>query len=709
MLSVLSRSLVHMVKNSKAKFWYFLGLTLLLLPILYNAIYYRSSIVFESSVYSLDYQKYFSDLFVENSNFFTGVHSIQLVSYFTLYALFFVASLIFGNGLGYFLVLGLFYVLGYHYLIRLLQHLRIKLTVVDLGEKDVLLPVLISLTFFSSLAVFNFLKSNIIFLLPYLTLPAFLYWAVRYMETKKPHYLLLLLGLTIIATSFNFTHLLIVWLFTVIFSIYYGKVVSQQLTKDTIARAGTIMTLFLPSLIFTVTVIVTNSLYGGSVSEFAGVITEDFYSFGARFLRIMLQTTDWGLFGSWQGELYYAFSPYYQRIATGILGLLPYVAMLLLLIRHAKNRASLAALWLIVISLVIFQFMLGSNNPIYRYLYENVFGFQVFRNITKAAPLLLLTILMGLFMLSYSYRNQLARTLVVSVLAISLLYNLPHWTAASTFFKDRAVKSIPEYWYDTAAYLTTTLDHNDRVLVLPASYIVEQYRWGGAVKNVQGHLLDVLLPNEIETYRIGEILIGPIEMQKDMAKLFTRSDLSVRQKDIDYESLTAFVEKYGMNYVVVSSDLVSEYQKDKDIRAWLDKSDYEQVATFGEIDIYANNQLEDHLPTPGSVTRVSSTEYRAIVKPGISEIQAATYSENWKVFRLDGREVLTDSHTVGPGYRNVWKIDELLKSEVERNGQIELRLYFQPARYLPLGVGASGVLLLGLTAIISYSLWRRKP
>lgn len=713
----------------KRGLWYWLGLLLLILPFLYNAVAYRSNIILESSIYSLNYGKYFSDLFRSHGHFFTGQYSIQLVGYSVLYGLLYLFGAVFGSASGYMVLLALLFAFGYHYLFELLG--KIGKVLNPNIVPSLLLRSVICLLFFSSLTMFNFMKSNIIFLLPYLILPALLFWAVSYLEIARPKYLLLMLVVLLLATTFNITHLILIFGFTVIFTVIYGWAVLRLKPAVIARRTATVAAAFVPILIFVLAIIMSNSIYSGSAADFSSSATENFYSFQAHYLNIFEQTTDWGLFGSWQNQLYYGFSPFYESGIWLSVGLIPYFVFLVIcgyLPKPSRTRLGLALLILLVL---IFQFMMGSNNPVYNYLYNNLFGFQIFRNITKAAPMLYLTLLVTIYVMVTPYLNKLLRISLALAFLLSLLYNLPFWSYAPHFFSDRTISAIPSYWQDTANYLNTNLSNNDRILALPATYSLEGYNWSGSQKSVQGNLLDALLDNRLQSYRLGQVQVGPIEMQKDMGALFVPSERTVRHLDISYPMLTTFVQKYALDYVVVSKDLVNEYEHQDDIDKWLSVSGYSKVASFGQVDIYRNASQAAANSSISILDKVSDSEYLTTI-PNISSpitLSALNYSKNWRIYPADmasdgsanwlrlGSSVFEQTHTKLSNFVNSWTIDPAVVKvtfpkdsyTVASDGSVTVRLraFFYPQRYFYLGLSASLMAEILLVLSLGYAWWRK--
>ena len=293
-------------------------------------------------------------------------------------------------------------------------------------------------------------------------------------------------------------------------------------------------------------------------------------------------------YGGFNHALYYRFSPFYQPGAVTILSLLPYA---LLAIAAATARKTLAtrrlAIPLLIVMLVIFQIMLGNNNIIYRFLYQHILAFQVFRNVTKLAPLLELLLTFAIYAFLYEGIQQSRRFWAAGILLVaSLLYNTPYWTFSSYMYGSRAVQQIPHYWREAATFINDHTNGYDRILALPAIYVNDIYFWNSRKTWVQGSLLDILIKDQ--SFRLSERSIGSPQYQADADSVFVKSNRSVRRLDVDYNRLTWLAKKYDLDYVVLSKDLLSEYEQTSDIIAWLKRSGYHKLASFGPVSIYRN-------------------------------------------------------------------------------------------------------------------------
>jgi hypothetical protein len=585
----------------------------LIAPFVYNIAFYahwRGGMIAESSVYSLDRAKYFSGFIHGGSLFFAGQHSVFLLNYALWYALWSALGGLFSDITSYMMLVIIFYLLGLCFLVKLL------LALVDVDERratvrQMIVACAIALLYLSSLSMFNYNKSNIFFTLPYLVLPILLYFTLSYLRTSRNRHLVPFFLASLVITDFNTAHAVILVAFINIFALMQGRAERVPLLS-TLGRLVILDVVMAPAVGFLFAIAIENALYAGSLAGFSAAVVENMYSNNAQYLNIFAQLTDWGIFGSWNGSLYYDFSRFYSNIAAWGLALVPFM-----FVGYAalSSRASIAqrkfAFALLITAAVIFQFMLGNNNALYNYVYNHLIAFQVLRNITKLAPLLLLVILVaGYILISGRLKERVHFISAMLFLLVSLAYNIPYWSYSGYFFYNRTIDQIPSYWREAAGYLNDTAQPSSKVLALPAIYINDVYMWNGKENWVQGSLLDILLRNK--SYRLSECCLGSPMFERDARSTFIPSKTSIRRLDTDYGRLGNMARKYGLDYVLVSDDLLSEYNTRSAILAWLRRAGYHEARSFGPVSIFHNKRNLEPLFSgmPLSFERISDLEYR---------------------------------------------------------------------------------------------------
>lgn len=639
------------------------ALLALIAPYLYNIAQYahiRNGLLAESSIYSLDRHKYFWDLLRHGSMFFAGQHSIFLATYFSFYALWSSLGTVFSDITSYFLLLIAFAALGYRYLVRLFILLGGESDPEQTDIRRWTVACSLALLYFSSLSSFNYLKSNALFALPFMVLPPLLYWALDYLNTGDKRRLILLLLLSPLLADFNLTHTFIIIAFINVF-LLITRLQYRAHIKNFVVRLAAVNAVLAPACCFLLLLVFENALYAGTISKFAADITENMYSNNASYLNIFIQLTDWGIFGSWRGVPYYDFSAFYSRPQIWVFGLLPYLLLAFAFASTGANQLQrrLASSFLIL-CIVIFQIMLGNNNAVYRFFYDHVIIFQVFRNITKLAPALYLALFFAIYVLLQARLKARSYLVVVMVLvASSLVYNIPYWSYGGVFFANRTVGHIPAYWDDVANYFANRADPNSRILALPAIYINDIYHWRGRTVAVQGSLLDDLLKNQ--SYRLSECCIGSLQFQRDARSVFIPSTRSTRRLDVDYTRLSSLTRRYHLDYVLVSADLVSEYQDLNDIYRWLGRAGYTPQGSFGPVSIY-RKAANFALPVSGrdvAFQQINPLRYRVYLQhlKGARTVSlSSAYNKGWAAF-VDNDPTDRWCHAITNGPHNAVQCD----------------------------------------------------
>ncbi len=739
---------------------------LLILPFIVDLIYFNKlgfKFLLESSPFGFDYGRFFSYFFYDKSVFTSGNYTISALPFSFLFGSFYLLQKIFTpiNSLFLFLIIAI--TLSYYFFVKLFGEIA---EVVNCKKNDIFhytVVCVLGLIFFTSLSNFIFLSSTIIFLLPTLVLIIQLFFIKRYVINDEKKWLVFFVILNGLAL-FNITIFLINIFFTnIFFYILFNIRYSLSINKDYFKKVLFINVLYVPYLILVFLQIVVGSMYIGPLSDVASSARENFYSLEATFLNTFTQTSYWGLFGGFNGSLYFDFSSFYKNSIVYIFSFVPYILIAFFIIKNAEkkynNVLKKMIIYFLLLFLFVFQFMLGLNNQIYKFLYENITLFQIFRNISKFAPILLfLTILILFLLILENNVKTLSKKIVLMLIILSaLIYNIPYWTYSLYFFENRSIADIPQSYRDVANFLNKQLTYNDSILLLPATYSLDNYYWNSKKIAVQGNIFDVFLDRGIKSYRLNQGFTGSTIFQKDSTKLFVNNDKNVRGLDIDYRLLTDFVKKYNLNYIVVTKDLVSEYQNTTALHNWLSSNNYQKINSFGNNDIYFNHDIFKPILSFGSdicFQRKNAKDYRIYIKDikknsHDSLVFFESFSKYWNLYLkpiseghncdnikkyestnnngdvsmvaecqpgqkiiekgelsyLWEKSVFDDTHQLVNQYDNSWTIDpeyikqnfskEYYKENPEGSIDIELTLYFKPQSYFYLGLIISGTTLLG--------------
>lgn len=692
-------------------------------PILAGFIFQSHSRYYLDSILQINTSKYFTDFFHNGSLFFGGNYSTEQIRYFPLMALLYLFQLYFSPAVAFFILIFALYFISFFSFASFFLSFSNSKTFLDR-----MLISLMGVLFYSSLSFYVYIQYGLTSFLPYLILMPLLTLWNAFLRDGRAKNLFFLLMISLFLAPLNATYVLLIWLFLNLYTCWFSIHEKQKIFF--IINKAIILNLFLSTALLLALFPTFISIVRGG-SEGLGLIEENFYSRNADYVNIITQRTDWAFFEGFKGEKYYSFANYYENGPVLFFGFLPYFLLILLfiLVRKSEDYRSIF-FGFFLLFLFIFFLMLGLNNPFYRLFYDNFPGFQVFRNITKFAPLLFFLLLFLIFSLYLDIRgNKKLSVSVVILIFCSLLYNIPYWTVSDTFFGKRFFDGVPQYWVDAAGYLNTNLDINDKVLVLPAVYIMDIYAWENRSVEVGGSLLDQL--STAETYRLSPLLIGDARFQKDSAGVFVADSNMVRKKVVDYSRLSQFVKMYDFNYVVLTKDIyASDYQQYSDVESWLSESGFLRVRSFGLIEIYRNDKNKKQLVNIpyGTYEKINNAKY--ILR--INNLQdpmpfyfSKPFSEDWKIYSgndifskitdalyLFRKPVFESTHKISNIYGNGWNFDpEYIKKNFPKDqyrensdGSIDLDLilYFKSQSYFYLSLIVSGVTFIGSLGYLSW-------
>lgn len=565
---------------------FFLGFLLVIYPFLFNFFILRENNFLLDSVLLLNLPKYFLDLFNNGSIFFVGTYSTQQIIFFPIFIILLALQSIFSPFVSFFIFILVLYFLSY----RSFLHFLLLFKKVEPSTLDYAITCFLGVLFYSSLSFFFYIQNGLTSYLPYLLLPLILNYSFKYLFEQNKKYLFYLLLSSFFLGSVNLTFIIIIICSLNIFYALSYKF-SRLKISDFVKRVITLNLFLAPMLSFALGPFLINFLGGGNISSKLIQISEHFYSKNTNYINIITGRTDWAFFDGWKNIPYYSFASFYQNHYILALSFIPLIlAVISLFNRRVRSEFGVLFYGLWIWLLFIFQMMLGLHNPVYSYLYNHIAEFQIFRNITKFAPLFYLVILMIIYLYVRAQKNQLVKKIILLFLVLAAFYNLPYWTNPKVFFKDRGIISIPQYWRDASFYINNNLNFSDKILVLPATYILDDYSWGEKNYGIRGSLFDVL--TDVRTYRLSPVQIGDVNFQDDARQVFVDDTSYVRGQRIDFAQLSRLVSRYNFNFIAVTNDLLSvDYQTEQDTIDWLQASGYVKIKNFGQIDLYENAKL----------------------------------------------------------------------------------------------------------------------
>lgn len=692
------------------------------------------AIVFESSAHAADYGRYFEELFHGHSFWLWGQYALTVVGYAPLYGLLYVLEAMTGSSsTAYHVALLFFQLLAVGCFVAFVRKWQSRIAPDRTASTfDRIVPWVLGLLYVTSLANFNYLKSNVMFGLASYALPIQLYLVDRYVSRGSAAAMGAVTASALLMNAANATFFFyiggLVWAYMMFLRLQSFAVAPpwRILVVDTAALAFAL----LPAAILILVSTAVNIPYYGSLEELAQVASEGMYSMNANMVNIMSLTTDWAFFDGFNGEPYYEFAEYYRqrgvRLLAFVLILLP---LGLALAKMFGGARGFYRFWVAVGVLCVFV-QLGANNPVFRWLIENIVLFQIFRNVTKLSPIFYFALLAVICYQVAAVRSEQLRRAAFAIFALGgLAYNLPFWTYADYFHRDRSAGEIPKYWRDAGAWMKRHAPEGSRTLLLPATYVNDTFLWNGKKVLFQGTLPDGIWTTR--TFRLSEALVGPPLMQAEMRRVFVPDASNVRGLTTDYAALGTFTARNGFGFIVLNRDLWSEYQHLSDVRAWLERDGFARVAVFGRLEIFHNPARDRQMfesEVKVSWSQIDNLTYRLRVdgvtgpftlrfneayRPGwrLAVQEPSKGSEcahicppspllgHWDDFRLALRPAVAPSHHARDEYGgNAWRIDP---ADILRTGSassnLDLVLHFRPQLYF---MAACWVFVLCTAAVV---------
>ena len=735
-------------------------LLILITPFLIN-IYLNidNTFILDSTVYGFNYGKAIKDFIFDKSLFFSGNYSISLFAYLPFFIPLYILGMFFSQINAYFVFIIIIYTISFY--------CGVKLFLEIIGNKSTtnniyvyIISSLLSFLFLTSLSNFNLFTSSIFFTISNISFLILLYCILMYHKRNNPLYLIGVLSFSLFS-SFNFTNLILNIIFiNLITGIINIRTINNQFFKKTL-----ILNLyFLPAMIISlIPIIIGLQYFGTNIGVSFQIFQEDFYSLNANYINIFKQNTFWGLFGSSNGKLYYDFSTFYASPLNSVFAFILY-AYIVFMIIYNKLYNKLETSLIMILFLISFQFMLGLNNPVYKYLYDNFTYFQMFRNITKVSSFLLLLALI-LFALQIKSFKQKRKYYLFSIVIIivSTYYNTPYLSYSEYFFKERTLEKIPESYVEMSDYVNYNVSNNDKILILPGTYINERYKFDNNEVVPQGYIFDALLDNDITSYRVARDLMGSSIFTKDINNIYLNNN---GKFEFNPRGLEYVANKYNFNYILITEDLVSEYQNIDIIKDWVKDNNYNIVKATGSISLYKNNSIgKPNVYLNNSDTFSYKRQNPKNFNINLSDIQSTEtiyflewFNPQWNLYLnpidsnskdcniiqeynnegknikecehtqkfFEGEElsylwkqpVFEDSHKLVYDYANQWTIDpDYIKANFDKSYykenpdgsiDIELTLYFKPQSYFYLGIIISGTTLILCLGYLGYSFYRKK-
>ncbi len=412
--------------------------------------------------------------------------------------------------------------------------------------------------------------------------------------------------------------------------------------------------------------------------------------------------------------------------------------------RRGLFIASLAA-W--VIGLFFFTAHVSSwGTSVFLWLNTNIPGFSMFRNMHDKFGLalafsyaFLLAISLKIFFENLD-KILIKKIVLVSIFLITILgakpfifgdyYESPIWTTKNTH---NTIKDFNADFYDLLDYLKNNHEAS-RYLWLPmnrAGYTLIQD------KNLDNH------------YYAGTSPLQFLANTSDFAGFMSFGKFNVYLQNLildrDYASVGKFMQGMNVKYIIVNNDISPDLQQSYFYKSVLYNAQQkdlfdvvlgDKVRDFGkryslyrindQFDnekIYLTNTIEKvpHDFSQVSYEKISSSAYQIKIS-NLAEKEKLVfldpYHKLWELhFTPDDRTFVSGSHDLVFDYANGWTIDpqdirkNFPKSDYKENPDgsidLELTLYFKPAKYFNYGVVVSGLTLLCCIAYLGYA-WKKQ-
>lgn len=343
-----------------------------------------------------------------------------------------------------------------------------------------------------------------------------------------------------------------------------------------------------------------------------------------------------------------------------------YYEPLFLLIGHAVSVLALAALlfrprdrrviYFVFLGLIGVFFSKGITLPlgiVYKFFFENVPGFSVFREPFArftGIQVLSFSVLLGISVeYLFTICQKYCRFWPVGLILVILLFAFPllngkviqdsSWHRND--YEDLHV-NVPSYWQE----LRTWLEENGpqaRVLIFPRQPYVTCYRWSSGICTA-GPTAPLFLSNPLLIYPEGGYYRGDVLLRNLYEFLDSRKSYS----------LSPLFDFFDIDYVLVQNDIMWEfrdaeiYQPEVLKESMLAQKDLVLIKSFGDLDLYEYSQRKPRptffISTNYDYTKGSSDEFleRALIGSGINPSRAYFFSRQE---HLPGSDVLDKATT----------------------------------------------------------------
>lgn len=308
------------------------GLELVLAPFIYNHILLYGNSFIIDQIFVVNLERYFLNFFQHGKIFFEGVYSQQQVVYIPWYFILTSITYFSTELTAHFIFLYFVYTCSYLSFVAFLR----SFVPTDRDNDDYIYTsiCLISVLFFSSPAMFTYVKYEMASFLSYPLLIIAINSARQYILTGRKKYAFYILIVSLFSLPINVTYQLIGigfvnYLLFLHWWAGYFETAKAYLYKTLIIN----FLLVLPLVI--IAVLTLSKLFGeAGFAANTSILNETFYSNNTNYVNIFLQRTDWAFFGGWRGVPYYVFSAFYSNPLISLIGFIAPVLFFSLFSNH---------------------------------------------------------------------------------------------------------------------------------------------------------------------------------------------------------------------------------------------------------------------------------------------------------------------------------------------------------------------------------------
>jgi hypothetical protein len=309
----------------------------------------------------------------------------------------------------------------------------------------------------------------------------------------------------------------------------------------------------------------------------------------------------WSLYASdTDGTPYVIFAPSYQNSLLSIAA--TYILPIILIIALARNplkiKYFLMALVLLTLPLIAGEYPVNSPlffGNIFKWLYDHILQFDIFRETFKFTMLLDLALAFGLSLfvslISARWKSKALGFKIFTYLGFAVIIGISSWPffSGQLFEQTRIFPSVPDYWKALNSCYSADADpvrSASRTLLTPGQFFTV-YSWGQVEGETAQPSLQVPVITQVAE---NEPTQSPQELRNDIFDAINGGNIA---------SFNALLQVYDISYVLQRDDLLVSAsplsQSQQVMHSFLDSDkQLTQVCNKGPLYLYKLNQPPVH-------------------------------------------------------------------------------------------------------------------